>query len=125
MTAQPLLMHDLPGRYAQFQHDLFDDFLPFFEHYVIDPEYGGFLCSARPDGERVSDEKRTWYEGRGIWVFAYLFNNICREQKYRGVTALWRVPLTPRFTGIYSSPRGLLNSQRPPAMERFGMRHAS
>ncbi len=80
-------MHDLSSRYAQFQRDLFDDFLPFLERYVIDPEYGGFLCAARPNGERVSDEKRTWYEGRGIWVFAYLFNNISREQKYLDVAA--------------------------------------
>lgn len=80
-------MLDLSGRYAQLQRDLFDDFLPFLERYVIDPEYGGFLCAARPNGERVSDEKRTWYEGRGIWVFAYLYNNISREQKYLDVAA--------------------------------------
>ncbi|HXR76564.1 MAG TPA: AGE family epimerase/isomerase [Bryobacteraceae bacterium] len=80
-------MHDLRGRSAQYQHDLFDDFLPFLERYVVDPEYGGFLCAVRPNGERVSDEKRTWYEGRGVWVFAYLFNNICREQKYLDIAA--------------------------------------
>jgi mannose/cellobiose epimerase-like protein (N-acyl-D-glucosamine 2-epimerase family) len=80
-------MHDLPKRYAQLQRDLFDDFLPFVERYVIDREYGGFLCATRPNGERVSDEKRTWYEGRGIWVFAYLFNNFGREQKYLDIAA--------------------------------------
>lgn len=80
-------MHDLPRLYAQYQCDLFDDFLPFLERYVVDREYGGFLCAVRPNGERVSEEKRTWYQGRGVWVFAYLFNNITREQKYLDVAA--------------------------------------
>ena len=80
-------MHDLAGLYAQYQRDLFDDFLPFLERFVVDQECGGFLCAARPNGQRVSDEKRTWYEGRGIWVFAYLFNNITHDQRHLDIAA--------------------------------------
>lgn len=70
---------------AQYRKDLFDDYLPFHERFVIDRQYGGFCCSVRPDGERVSGQKRTWFEGRGIWVYSFLYNHLAREQKYLDV----------------------------------------
>src|SRR5690348_10259379 len=66
----------------QYRKDLFDDYLPFIEKFVVDREYGGFHCTVRPNGELVSPEKRAWFEGRGTWVFSFLYNNIAREQKY-------------------------------------------
>ncbi len=78
---------NLPAMREQLRKDLFTDYLPFHERFVIDREYGGFLCSVRPNGERVSDQKRTWYEGRGIWVFSFLYNNLAREQKYLDIAA--------------------------------------
>ncbi len=60
---------------------LFDDFLPFLEKHVVDHEYGGFMCTADRDGTRISEEKRGWYEGRGIWVYSFLYNHLAREQK--------------------------------------------
>lgn len=69
----------------QYHKDLFDDFLPFMEKFVIDPEYGGFMCTVRPNGERVSTSKTVWYEGRGTWVYSFLYNNLAREQKYLDV----------------------------------------
>ena len=71
----------------QFRKDLFTDYLPFHERFVVDAEYGGFLCSVRPDGQRVSDSKRTWFEGRGIWVFSYLYNAVARDRKYLDIAA--------------------------------------
>ncbi|MBO0720324.1 MAG: AGE family epimerase/isomerase [Blastocatellia bacterium] len=73
---------DLFSIRKQYRKDLFDDFLPFFEKYVLDYKYGGFLCSVRPSGELVSTEKRLWYEGRGTWVYSYLYHNIAKEEKY-------------------------------------------
>ena len=78
---------DLQTMRAQYRKDLFDDYLPFHERFVNDKQYGGFHCSVRPTGELVSDEKRVWYEGRGTWVYSFLYNNIAREQKYLDVAA--------------------------------------
>jgi len=69
----------------RYRSDLFDVFLPFMERHVIDHEFGGFMCNTRPDGTNVATEKRAVYEGRGIWVYSYLYNNIAREQKYLDV----------------------------------------
>ncbi len=71
----------------QYKQDLFGDFLQFLKEFVVDHEFGGFLCSVRPNGERVSTEKRVWYEGRGIWTYAYLYNNFGREQDYLDIAA--------------------------------------
>ncbi len=65
----------------QYRRDLFTDFLPFMEKYVIDPEFGGFRCNTDHLGNRVNHNKSSWYEGRGTWVYSFLYNNLAREQK--------------------------------------------
>jgi len=69
----------------KYRRDLFDDFLPFMDKYVIDHELGGFMCLTDYTGERESDKKLSWFEGRGSWVYAFLYNNLAREQKYLDV----------------------------------------
>ena len=66
----------------QYHYDLFDDFLPFMDKYVIDHELGGFMCTADRDGARLSTNKESWYEGRGIWVYSFLYNYLAKEPKY-------------------------------------------
>ena len=59
-----------------YRYDLFDDYLPFLDKYVIDHEYGGFMCNTDRDGTNITRDKRTWFEGRGIWVYSFLYNNL-------------------------------------------------
>lgn len=68
-----------------YRADLFDTWLPFMDRHVIDHTHGGFMCNTRPDGTNISDEKRAGYEGRGIWVYSYLYNNLAKEDKYLDV----------------------------------------
>ncbi len=68
--------------HEQYRRDLFDDFLPFMEKYVIDHELGGFMCNADHYGNRVNPNKLSWFEGRGIWVFSFLYNNLARDPRY-------------------------------------------
>ena len=69
----------------QYRSDLFQDFLPFMEKYVIDHQYGGFMCNADYLGRRVNENKLSWFEGRGIWVYSFLYNNLARDEKYLNV----------------------------------------
>ncbi len=78
---------DLPSLRAKYRKDLFDDYLPFHMKYVVDPKYGGFLCTVTPKGELAGEGKRIWFEGRGTWVFSFLYNNLAREQQYLDVAA--------------------------------------
>jgi mannose/cellobiose epimerase-like protein (N-acyl-D-glucosamine 2-epimerase family) len=66
----------LPELREHFRHELYDVYLPFLEESVVDHELGGFLCHVTPRGERVNTLKRAWYEGRGMWVHAWLANRM-------------------------------------------------
>ena len=66
----------------QCRKDLFDDYLPFCEKHVNDPVHGGFVCSVRPDGSPVTRNKRTWYLGRGAWVYSFLYNHFDKKDEY-------------------------------------------
>lgn len=69
----------------QYRSYLFDDFLPFMDKFVIDHELGGFMCSADQFGVRVNENKSSWFEGRGVWVYSFLYNNLARDQKFLDV----------------------------------------
>ncbi|MBT4484074.1 MAG: hypothetical protein HOC71_10410, partial [Candidatus Latescibacteria bacterium] len=66
----------------EYRYWLLDDYLPFMEKYVIDHEYGGFMCTTDRDGTNINTNKRTWYEGRGIWVYSHLYNTVKQDPKY-------------------------------------------
>jgi mannose/cellobiose epimerase-like protein (N-acyl-D-glucosamine 2-epimerase family) len=67
---------------ARYRHDLFDDFLPFMDQHVIDHEHGGFMTDTDRAGKQVTTNKRTRYEGRGIWVYSHLYRTLAREERY-------------------------------------------
>ncbi len=57
------------------------------DKYVIDHELGGFMCAVDRDGTQINSGKRGWYEGRGIWTYSFLYNNVARERKYLDVAS--------------------------------------
>ncbi len=83
----------------QYRRDLFDDFLPFMDRFVVDHELGGFLCNADRDGERITANKDSWYDGRGIWVYSFLHNALDGKPEYLGLarkTAEFVLSIRPR-----------------------------
>ena len=59
---------------------IFRQYLPFWEKGGYDRESGGFMCELNSEGSVVNDEKYIWYQGRGIWVYSYLYNNFGRDK---------------------------------------------
>lgn len=55
---------------------LVEGVLPFWKTYGTDHEYGGFICGLQHDGSIDDDSKFSWYQGRGAWVFAQLFQKV-------------------------------------------------
>jgi N-acylglucosamine 2-epimerase len=72
----------LQGLRDLYHHDLFEDYLPFMDRYVIDHEYGGFLCDTDYDGTRGDTRKMIWFEGRGTWVYSFLYNNLTHDPRH-------------------------------------------
>lgn len=73
---------ELLKKYKQF---LFDDFLPFMDRHVVDHEYGGFMCNADRNGNQITTNKRAWFDGRGIWVYATLYNSFGKDPAWLDV----------------------------------------
>jgi N-acylglucosamine 2-epimerase len=66
----------------QYRQYLFDDFLPFMDKFIVDHEMGGFLCNADRLGNHLDVNKRVWYDGRGIWVYSFLYNRLKNDPSY-------------------------------------------
>lgn len=73
--------YSVPELIKQYENDVFEDFLPFLDKYVVDHERGGFMTNVDRDGTLHNTVKNTWYCGRGIWVYSYLYNNLDKSQK--------------------------------------------
>jgi len=68
---------------GDFYHStLFNDFVPWWENYSIDKEYGGYLTRLERDGTPYSYDKDMWMTGREIWMFSHLYNNYKPEQRW-------------------------------------------
>jgi mannose/cellobiose epimerase-like protein (N-acyl-D-glucosamine 2-epimerase family) len=66
----------------QYRYDLFDDYLPFLEKYVVDHNQGGFLCGVDRDGSRLSTDKGAATDGCGLWVYSYLYNTVSQDSGF-------------------------------------------
>ncbi len=65
-----------------YRRELFDEQLPFWDRFGIDHELGGFCCSLDYDGTRVNEEKFVWFQGRGLWVYSFLYNHLKADPAY-------------------------------------------
>lgn len=69
-----------------YEEELFDRFLPAMDRYVVDHELGGFMCDADiRTGERISGQKRAWYEGRGMWLYSTLYHRFQQDPEYLNI----------------------------------------
>lgn len=100
----------------RYRHDLFGNFLPFMDKYVIDHKYGGFMCNTDRDGAHLSEKKEARFEGRGIRVHSFLDRSFGRNPKYLEV-ARRSVALLMK-----SKPEGS-NSLWPSIFDREGKPH--
>ena len=82
-TAQPrtkIGTHDLEKLRDHYRKYLFEEYLPFWDEHGIDAERGGFTCVLDHDGTLLSTDKYMWYQGRGLWVYSYLYEQFGKEQ---------------------------------------------
>ncbi len=55
---------------------LLDDVIPFWLRYGVDHEHGGYLTALDREGSVVDTDKSIWFQGRGAWMFATLYNTV-------------------------------------------------
>ncbi|OGD21616.1 MAG: hypothetical protein A2W03_16875 [Candidatus Aminicenantes bacterium RBG_16_63_16] len=66
----------------QYRYDLFTEYIPFHDKWVIDHEYGGFMLKTGWDGGTLSYEKSPTYEGRGLWTYSFLYNKLDPDPRH-------------------------------------------
>lgn len=66
----------------RFHRELFEEWLPFWERHGIDHELGGFQCGLDHDGTLVHSDKFVWFQGRGMWIFSFLYNRFRAEPRW-------------------------------------------
>lgn len=82
---QPVMLAGLSPEqlHERLNDELFKRFLPAMEELCIDHENGGFMCDADIlNRKMLTTNKKTWYQGRGIWVYSFLYNNFDRNPRY-------------------------------------------
>lgn len=60
----------------QYRKELFDNVIPFWERHSIDHEYGGYLTCLDREGRVFDTDKFVWLQGRQVWMFSKLFNEV-------------------------------------------------
>jgi N-acylglucosamine 2-epimerase len=61
---------------AFYRHQLLDDVVPFWETRTQDPEHGGYLHLFDRSGKLLGTDKNVWCQGRMLWMFSALYNNV-------------------------------------------------
>jgi mannose/cellobiose epimerase-like protein (N-acyl-D-glucosamine 2-epimerase family) len=91
----------------KYRKALFDKFLPNMDEYVIDHDLGGFMCSVNIlTRELASTNKKTWFEGRGIWVYSFLYNHFGKDSHYLEIARKSKdfiLKLLPAYDRFYFS----------------------
>jgi N-acylglucosamine 2-epimerase len=61
---------------------LIDDVIPFWIRHGLDREHGGYLTALDRDGSVVDTDKSIWFQGRGAWMFATLYNTVDKRPEW-------------------------------------------
>lgn len=75
--------------YAErYRRDLLESVIPFWLRHSLDREHGGYFSCLDRVGAVYDDRKYVWLQGRAIWTFARLYNELERRQEFLDAAAL-------------------------------------
>ncbi len=74
---------DALGSYAsQYKNELLNNILPFWLQHSKDEENGGYFTCLTREGKVYDKDKFMWLQGREVWCFSYMYNNVERKQEW-------------------------------------------
>ena len=65
-----------------YKKELFDNVLPFWLDNSLDNEFGGYFTCLDRKGKVFDTDKFIWLQGRQVWMFAMLYNNVEKRQEW-------------------------------------------
>ncbi len=73
-------MAELETLLDRYRAELFENVVPFWEQHGVDLELGGYFTCLDRDGELYSTDKYMWLQGRAVWMFARLHNEVSKDR---------------------------------------------
>lgn len=67
---------------TQYKSELLDSVIPFWLNKSQDEEFGGYFTCLERDGTVFDTDKFIWLQGRQVWMFASLYNNVEKRQEW-------------------------------------------
>ena len=67
---------------SRYKRELLENCLPFWLEHSQDKEYGGYFSCLNRDGSVYDTDKFVWLQGREVWMFAMLYNNVEKNQEW-------------------------------------------
>ena len=61
---------------------LLEDVVPFWLRNGLDKSHGGFITALDRDGSVLDTDKSVWFQGRGGWMFATLYNTVDAREEW-------------------------------------------
>lgn len=66
----------------RYRSALLDDVIPFWMNNSPDREYGGFFTCLDRKGDVYDTDKFVWLQGREVWMFSHLYNNVEKRPEW-------------------------------------------
>lgn len=67
---------------SRYKRELLENCLPFWLENSQDKELGGYYSCLNRDGSVYDTDKFIWLQGREVWMFAMLYNNVEKNQEW-------------------------------------------
>lgn len=67
---------------SRYEKELRENCLPFWLERSQDKEYGGYFSCLNRDGSVYDTDKFIWLQGREVWMFSMLYNNVEKNQEW-------------------------------------------
>ena len=81
-------MQDLIVCKDQYRKELLDNIIPFWEKNSPDREFGGYFTCLDRQGNVFDTDKFMWFQGRQVWFFSMIYNQIEKRQSWLDMALL-------------------------------------
>lgn len=72
----------------RYRKALLNDVIPFWIKHSPDHEFGGFFTCLNREGQVYDTDKFVWLQGREIWMFSHLYNNLEKREEWLNMALL-------------------------------------
>ncbi len=72
----------------QYKSELLENVIPFWEIYSPDNQFGGYFTCLDRQGKVFDTDKFVWLQGREVWMFSSLYNQVEKKQEWLNMAML-------------------------------------